>query len=149
MEQAYYELTHLIERLHRRYLDVLRTDLERLAIGDINAVQALLLRNIGAEEINVRALMDRGYYLGSNASYNLKRLVECGYLEQQRSQHDRRSTIIRASKKGRDLCERIAEAADRQAAALFEGNGNTEIEAACATMRRLETVWDSHVSKRV
>lgn len=148
MTKAYYELTHLIERLHRRYLDVLRANLDRLGVVDVNAVQCLLLGNIGEEEINVRSLMDRGYYLGSNASYNLKRLVECGYLEQQRSPHDRRSTLIRASKKGRDLCAKVAEHTDRHAVAFSAGDGARDIEAACEMMRRLEREWEAEVAKR-
>ena len=148
MTQTYYELTHLIERLHRRYLDVLRTSLDRLGVVDINAVQCLLLGNIGEEEINVRSLMDRGYYLGSNASYNLKRLVECGYLEQQRSPHDRRSTLIRASQKGRDLCRQVAEMTDRNAIAFSTGDSAAELEAACQLLRRLERAWEEEVVKR-
>ncbi|HUN53410.1 MAG TPA: winged helix DNA-binding protein [Candidatus Sulfotelmatobacter sp.] len=148
MTQTYYELTHLIERLHRRYLDVLRTSLDRLGVVDINAVQCMLLGNIGEEEINVRSLMDRGYYLGSNASYNLKRLVECAYLEQQRSPHDRRSTLIRATQKGRDLCRQVAEMTDRNAVAFSTGESGTELEAACQLLRRLERAWEEEVVKR-
>ena len=97
MPDEFRELTQLIERLHRRFLDVLRTELDRLDIHDINPVQCLLLSNIGREEINVRNLMDRGYYQGSNASYNIKKLVEVGYLEQKRSPRDRRSTLLKVS----------------------------------------------------
>ena len=77
MTEDYHELTRLIERLHRRFLDVLRTELTMMDITDINAVQALLLANIGEEEINVRELMSRGYYQGSNASYNLRWGIFC------------------------------------------------------------------------
>ena len=75
------ELTRLIERLHRRFLDVLRAELNRMSIKDINAVQALLLANIGEEEIVIRDLVERGYYQGSNVSYNIKKLVDMGYLD--------------------------------------------------------------------
>ena len=99
MTEDYHERTRVIERLHRRFLDVLRTELTLMEITDINAVQALLLANIGDEEINVRELMSRGYYQGSNASYNLKKLVEMGYLLQEKSERDRRATMIKLSEK--------------------------------------------------
>lgn len=105
----YRTLTRLIERLHRRFLDVIRADLARLGIDDLNAVQALLLTNIGDEEINVRTLMEKGYYLGSNASYNIRKLVEMGYLEQFKSPHDRRATIVRLTAKGSHLTGAIEE----------------------------------------
>ena len=82
-DSGYAETIALIERLHRRFLDVLRVELERLGIDQINNVQSLLLANIGDEEVSVGELMTRGYYLGSNVTYNLKRLVEAGLVEQQ------------------------------------------------------------------
>lgn len=142
MNGFYYDLTRLIERLHRRFLDVLRAELDRLDVIDINPVQCLLLSNIGVEEINVRNLMDRGYYLGSNASYNIKKLVEAGYLHQQRSPHDRRSTLIKVSQKGLELCARVAEAEALHAARLAAHDGGRQIEAACDTLRQLERNWD-------
>ena len=112
--EDYHEMTRLIERLHRRFLDVLRAELTLLEVTDINAVQALLLANIGDEEINVRELMSRGYYQGSNASYNLKKLVEMGYLIQEKSERDRRATMIRLSEKGLSLIKQLSEAEDKQ-----------------------------------
>lgn len=141
--QAYYELTRLIERLHRRFLDVLRTELTRLEINDINAVQCLLLSNIGEEEINVRNLMEKGYYLGSNASYNIKKLVEAGYLNQERSPHDRRSTILRLSEKGLEMCQRIRKAEDNLAAVM--NDNNVDMDAALATLQSVERVWADRI----
>ena len=85
MNKRYMDLTRLIERLHRRFLDVLRAELNRLGVRNINAVQALLLANISEEEIVIRDLVERGYYQGSNVSYNIKKLTELGYLVQERS----------------------------------------------------------------
>src|SRR5580658_4789620 len=79
------DLPRLIERMHRRFLDVVRIELGRLGIEDISPVQAMMLDNIGNEEISVRGLIERGYYLGSNASYNLKQLVNGGYVERRAS----------------------------------------------------------------
>lgn len=148
MTEAYYDLTRLIERLHRRFLDVLRAELDRLDVVDINAVQCLLLSNIGKEEVNVRNLMDRGYYLGSNASYNIKKLVEAGYLEQQRSPHDRRSTLLKVSQKGLELCSKIAISETQRATALMASDGGRSMEEACRTLRGLERAWDEQAIHR-
>src|SRR5271168_1879796 len=85
------DLPRLIERMHRRFLDVVRIELGKLGVEDISPVQAVMLDNIGNEEISVRDLIERGYYLGSNASYNLKQLVEGGYVDRQASERDRRA----------------------------------------------------------
>ncbi len=144
--QAYHELTRLVERMHRRFLDVLRTELARLEINDINAVQCLLLSNIGEEEINVRNLMEKGYYLGSNASYNIKKLVETGYLNQQRSPHDRRSTNLRLSQKGLELCRQIRAAEDELSVKIAKID--VELNTTLKTLRRIERVWADHMRYR-
>ncbi|MFQ5785514.1 MAG: MarR family winged helix-turn-helix transcriptional regulator [Alphaproteobacteria bacterium] len=146
MTQAYFDLTHLIERLHRRFLDVLRAELDHLDVDDINAVQSLILANIGDEEITVRDLVKRGYYLGSNASYNIKKLVESGYLEQERSPHDRRSVRIKLSQKGLDLCAKVQQLQEKHAqAATNDPNGARELEGACQALRNLERRWSDYV----
>ncbi|MCG8693526.1 MAG: winged helix DNA-binding protein [Minwuiales bacterium] len=141
--QAYHDLSRLIERLHRRFLDVLRTELNHLEINDINAVQCLLLSNIGDEEINVRNLMEKGYYLGSNASYNIKKLVEAGYLNQERSPHDRRSTILRLSEKGLSMCAQIRAAEDKLAATLSDSN--LDLDTTLDSLLKVERVWADRI----
>jgi len=91
VRHPYYEAVLLIERAHRHFLEVVKSDLDRLGIQDINNVQALILYNVGTDEMTVGELTVRGYYLGSNVSYNVKKMVENGYLLQERSPHDRRS----------------------------------------------------------
>jgi DNA-binding MarR family transcriptional regulator len=100
MKTSYLQTIQLVERLHRQCLEMVKAELERLAIRDLNNVQALILFNIGEEELTVGELTQRGYYLGSNVSYNVKKLVENGYLIQQRSLHDRRSFHVKASERG-------------------------------------------------
>jgi DNA-binding MarR family transcriptional regulator len=146
VKKEYLEMTRLIERLHRRFLDLLRAELNRLGIRDINSVQALLLANIGEEEIAIRDLVERGYYQGSNVSYNIKKLAEMGYLEQERSAHDRRSVSITLTDKAlkvvgeiRALEERIAGQLDAQAF------GSHEIETVCQALSRVERTWTDHV----
>src|SRR5882757_4621353 len=103
MKQVYLETILLIERLHRRFLDVVKSELDRLKIEDINNVQTLILYNINNEQLTIGELTNRGYYLGSNVSYNVKKLVENGFLIQEKSPHDKRSTRVKLSEKGLDL----------------------------------------------
>jgi DNA-binding MarR family transcriptional regulator len=100
VKDKYLELIGLIERLHRQCLEVIKSDLDRQGIRDLNNVQALILFNVGEEELSIGELTQRGYYLGSNVSYNVKKMVENGYLIQERSPHDRRSFHVRAAEKG-------------------------------------------------
>ncbi|MEC9347984.1 MAG: MarR family transcriptional regulator [Pseudomonadota bacterium] len=141
--EPYRAVTRLIERLHRLYLDVIRADLGRMGIEDISAVQALLLTNIGSAEVNVRTLMERGYYQGSNASYNLKKLVETGYLEQFRSPHDRRATIVRLTDKGHDLTRRF-EALETTFAKDFDGEGGA-FRTMIDQLTNLERDWTDYI----
>ena len=121
MEKGYLEVIGLIERLHRQFLEVVKAELDRQGIQDINNVQSLILYNIAEEEVTVGELTYRGYYLGSNVSYNLKKMVEMGYLEQERSTHDRRTVRVRLSEKGKALRVKLVEMFDRHMAKLTDG----------------------------
>lgn len=142
----YLELTRLIERLHRRFLDLIRAELNRLGIRDINSVQALLLANIGDEQIAIRDLVERGYYQGSNVSYNIKKLAEMGYLDQERSTHDRRSVSIRLTEKALNVVGDIRDLEKKIAGQLDEENfGTAEIDTVCDALRRVERTWTDYV----
>ncbi len=144
MRQPYYDSILLIERLHRHFLEVLKTVLDRLGIQDINNVQSLILYNIGDDELTVGELTARGYYLGSNVSYNVKKMVENGYLGQERSPHDRRSVRVRLSDKGLSLRDKISAMFERQITALDKaGLNDDELLKANETMRKLERFWSS------
>ena len=112
MKTAYLETISLIERLHRQCLEVIKADLDRRGVRDLNNVQALILFNVGEDEYSVGELTQRGYYLGSNVSYNVKKMVEHGYLIQERSPHDRRSFHVRASEKGVEIFRRLSKVFD-------------------------------------
>ena len=109
MAQAYQDIIHRVERLHRRFLDVLSIELIRMKIEDINNVQALILYNIGPDTLTVGELTARGYYLGTNVSYNLKRLVETEYVNQERSLHDKRAMRVKLTDKGLALRLKLEE----------------------------------------
>src|SRR5580700_9662462 len=95
MAEPYLEVVSLVERLHRQFLEIVKLELDGLGIHDINNVQGMMLFNIGDAEMTVGELTLRGCYLGSNVSYNVKKLVENGYLAQERSVHDRRSIHVK------------------------------------------------------
>ena len=142
MKQAYLDTILLIERLHRQFLEVVKAELDRIGIEDINNVQALILSHVGEEELTVGELTYRGYYLGSNVSYNVKKMVENGYLVQERSAHDRRSVRVRVSEKGLKVCKSISELYDRHIITLAEGPmGEEDFETINKVLRSLERFW--------
>src|ERR671930_1542106 len=108
MNSAYLEVISLIERLHRHFLEVVKLELEGLGIHDINNVQGMMLFNIGDAEMTVGELTLRGCYLGSNVSYNVRKMVENEYLAHERSVHDRRSIHVKLTDKGRNLRDRLS-----------------------------------------
>src|SRR5207302_9332513 len=107
LNKFYLESLNLLERLHRQLLDVIKDELDRRDEREINSVQALLLFNIGDQELSAGELRTRGHYLGSNVSYNLKKLVESGYIHHARSEVDRRSVLVRLTRKGEIVREML------------------------------------------
>ncbi len=147
MKQSYLDTIRLIERLHRRFLDVIKTELDRLGIEDINNVQTLILSNISSEQLTVGELTARGYYLGSNVSYNVKKLVENGYLNQERSPHDKRMTRVRVSGKGLELCTRIDELYQTNASELErEVINQDQLGSTNQVLNALERYWSNYIT---
>jgi len=147
VKAIYIESILLIERLHRRFLDVIKTELDRLKIEDINNVQTLILYNINNEQLTIGELTNRGYYLGSNVSYNVNQLVESGFLMKERSPHDKRSTRVKLSDKGLALCAKIDELYQRNVNALQQGkpDGNS-LATMNATLQQLEQFWSHYIN---
>jgi DNA-binding MarR family transcriptional regulator len=136
----------LIERLHRYFLEVVKIELDRHAIPDINNVQALILYNIGGDELTVGELTARGYYLGSNVSYNVKKMVENGYLVQERSQHDRRSVRVKLTRKGQTLRAKLGQMLEAHASALGEIDLTPDnLDSMNEMLRRFERFWSNRV----
>jgi DNA-binding MarR family transcriptional regulator len=144
--QLYREITRLIERMHRRLLDVIRIELTRRGIDDVSPAQVMMLLNIGNEEVSVRDLIERGYYLASNASYNLKALLEGGYIDRTTAQRDKRAARIRLSDKGQRLCAALAELETFHAGRLMEDEGERQsFEVAFRVLRQLEMAWSDAI----
>jgi len=142
VKKAYLETIALVERLHRECLEVIKADLDRQGIRDLNNVQAMILFNIGSDVLSVGELTNRGYYLGSNVSYNVKKMVENGYLIQERSPHDRRAVHVKLSDKALAVVQKMHEMYDKHLNAL---NNETfkegELDGVNLTLRRLERFW--------
>jgi len=141
MTEEYLTVISLIGRLHRQFLEIVKLELDGADIRDINNVQAVMLFNLGDAEMTVGELTLRGCYLGSNVSYNLKKMVENGYVEQARSPHDRRSVHVRLTPKGRVLRDRLVAMHRRHAELLQCAITAPDLEHAAATLRRLERFW--------
>lgn len=146
MKDVYTESILLIERLHRRFLDVVKTELDRLKIDDINNVQTLILYNISTEQLTIGELTNRGYYLGSNVSYNVKKLVENSYLIQERAPHDKRSTRIKLSDKGLTLCKQIGDLYQRNVDQLSKEMDATQLTGLNKTLMQLERFWTDYIN---
>lgn len=143
----YYETIQLIERLHRYFLDVLKLELDKKGIEDINNIQSMILYNIGDDELTVGELTLRGYYLGSNVSYNVKKMVENEYLVQERSVHDKRSIRVKLSEKGIELRDMITDMFQRHEEQL-EGTDLSEedLKELNDTMKLIERFWTAQTN---
>lgn len=145
--EHYLESLALVERLHRLLLDVVKDEFERLSLLDINPVQALLLYNIGDNEVTAGELKSRGYYQGSNVSYNLKKLVELGYMHHQKCHVDRRSVRVRLTQKGREVRTIVAGLFERHALGLEKAGviGTQGMEDIAFTLKRIERYWADQI----
>ena len=144
---GYLEALSLVERLHRLLLDVIKDEFERVGALEINAVQALLLFNIGDNEVTAGELKTRGYYQGSNVSYNLKKLVDMGYMHHQRCEIDRRSVRVRLTEKGRNVSTIVSELFARHAIGLESKGvlGPEGIEDITHSLKRVERYWTDQI----
>jgi DNA-binding MarR family transcriptional regulator len=151
VQPLYLEALTLVERLHRRLLDVIKDEFDRRGRADINSVQALLLYNIGDKELTAGELRTRGYYLGSNVSYNLKKLVELGFLDHQRSRVDRRSVRIRLTPQGQEI-RRIVDSLYQKHVKTVEqvgGISGEEFSTLNKSLHRLERFWTDQILYRL
>jgi len=147
----YLETLTMVERLHRRLLDVIKDELERRGRADVNAVQALLLYNIGDEELTAGDLRRKGYYLGSNVSYNVKKLVEQGMLHHARSRMDRRAVRISLTDKGKEIHGIVGGVYAKHARTIEKigGVAGGELERINVSLHRRERYWSDQIKYRL
>ena len=151
IKHRYLEALTLIERLHRRLLDVIKDEFERNGEPEVNSVQALLIFNIGDNELTAGELKTRGHYQGSNVSYNLKKLVEAGYVSHERSAADRRSVRVSLTEKGRDVRSKVDALYNRQLQAIHDvvGLDADEFDRLNKALARLERFWTDQILYRL
>ncbi len=142
IKHSYMEGVRLIEQLHRRYLEVVQAELKAQGVADINNVQALMILHIGHGELAVTDLLKRGHYLASNVSYNVRKLADAGYLQQERSTTDRRSIRLRLTAKGLALYDQLEAMIERQVAGLSGVTSFKDLEAATRLFRTMGDFWD-------
>jgi DNA-binding MarR family transcriptional regulator len=141
LKGRYLETVQLMERLHRQFLELIQAELTANKTDDVNSVQSLILHAIGDDEVLVGDLTQRGYYLGTNVSYNVRKLVEGGYLAQERSSHDRRALKLRQTVKGRRLCERLDRVFDDHVRELESGAMIDDLARASGVLKGLSSFW--------
>ncbi|UDL95390.1 MULTISPECIES: transcriptional regulator LdtR [Lichenihabitans] len=148
---VYLEALTMVERLHRRLLDVIKDEFDRRGRNDVNSVQALLLYNIGDKELTAGELRTRGYYLGSNVSYNVKKLVEMGYLHHARSRIDRRSVRISLTEKGQDIHNIVTSLYEKHVTTVEQigGISGDEFAKLNQALTRLERFWTDQIRYRL
>ena len=151
LKESYLGALRLVERLHRQLLDVIKCELDRTSQNDINSVQALLLFNIGSAELTAGELKTRGHYLGSNVSYNLKKLVESGYIHHQRSDLDRRSVRVRLTESGKRICRMIDSLYERHLTSLEKVGGisRDDLDGQNESLQKLERFWADQIRFRL
>jgi DNA-binding MarR family transcriptional regulator len=151
VKPLYMEALTLIERLHRRLLDVIKDEFDRRNRTDVNSVQALLLFNIGDGELTAGELRSRGYYLGSNVSYNLKKLVEMGYIHHERSKTDRRSVRVSLTEQGKEIHQIVKDLYERHLQTLepVGGVGSHDLSTLNKALMRLERFWTDQILYRL
>ncbi len=151
IRDLYMESLHLVERLHRRLLDVIKDEFDRQGRSDVNAVQALLLFNIGNSELTAGELRSRGYYLGSNVSYNVKKLVDLGLINHNRSRVDRRAVRISLTDAGRDIADTVASLYERHIGSIEQvgGIGQSEFTQMNRLLQRLDRFWNDTILYRL
>jgi len=147
----YMESLQLVERLHRRLLDVIKDEFDRNGRSDINAIQALLLFNIGNAELTAGELRSRGYYLGSNVSYNLKKLVDLDFINHQRSRIDRRSVRVSLTPKGAAIAEVVGRLYERHIGSIEQVGGINaeEFKQMNRALQRLDRFWNDTIAYRM
>ncbi|MDE0880729.1 MULTISPECIES: transcriptional regulator LdtR [Aurantimonas] len=151
LKSLYLETLQLVERLHRRLLDVIKDEFDRNSRTDINAVQALLLFNIGDSVLTAGELRTRGFYLGSNVSYNLKKLVDLGFINHQKSRVDRRAVKVSLTDTGREVAAIVAELYDRHIGSIDKVGGldEQEFQKMNRSLQRLDRFWNDQILYRL
>ncbi len=145
MKEEYFQSVQSLERLHRLFLDVVKTELDNIKMFDINNVQAIIIYNIGTNQLTVGELTNRGYYLGSNVSYNLRKMVKNEYIIQVQTPHDRRSSLVKLSPKGLELYKKLDQVFQKHSEILNNKGGKETLTQLSSSLHKLENFWSDTV----
>ena len=145
MKEEYFQSVQSLERLHRLFLDVVKTELDNIKMFDINNVQAIIIYNIGTNQLTVGELTNRGYYLGSNVSYNLRKMVKNEYIIQVQTPHDRRSSLVKLSPKGLELYKKLDQVFQKHSEILNNKDGKETLTQLSSSLQKLENFWSDTV----
>ena len=138
VREPYLQAMMLVERLHRRLLEVIKDVFDRRGRTDVNPIQALIVYNLGDQELSI-------------GEYNLKKLVQIGLVEHHRSNHDQRSVRIKLIAKGQEFCQ-IVEALCQKHVDRVEAVGGIqadEIAILNKQLHRLERFWTDQIVYRL
>jgi DNA-binding MarR family transcriptional regulator len=107
--------------------------------------------NITSEQLTIGELTNRGYYLGSNVSYNVKKLVEMGYLHHARSRVDRRSVRISLTDTGQQVHDIVSVLYDKHVKTVENIGGipADDFQRLNASLLRLERFWTDQIRYRL
>lgn len=145
MKDEYFQSVQSLERLHRLFLDVIKTELDHMQIFDINNVQAIIIYNIGTSQLTVGELTHRGYYQGSNVSYNLRKMVKNEYVAQVQTPHDRRSSLVKLAPKGLELYKKLDAIFKKHSEVLNKKGGQETLHQLSSSLQKLENFWNDTV----
>ena len=145
MKEEYFQSVQSLERLHRLFLDVVKTELDHMGMFDINNVQAIIIYNIGTSQLTVGELTNRGYYQGSNVSYNLRKMVKNEYIMQVQTPHDRRSSLVKLSPKGLELYKKLDTVFQKHSEILNNKGGKETVHQLSSSLLKLENFWSDTV----
>ncbi|MDR0630481.1 MAG: MarR family winged helix-turn-helix transcriptional regulator [Holosporales bacterium] len=149
MKNSYLELPIYGEKMHRLFLDVIKQELDNLAVADISSVQAFILMNVNDNVITMGEVLSRGYYVGSNASYNIKKMITNSYMRQTPSDYDKRAIYLSLTEKGLNLCERLENSIKEHIDKFKISNANkAEIDKGLKFLKKFETYWQDVLQRR-
>lgn len=147
----YLETTTLIQRANRRLLEVVEDALRRTGCAEINAVQAILIYNIGDKELTAGELGGRDHYLGTNVSHSIKKLNRLGIIDHRRSEDDARVVHIKLTDKGQEVRDIIVALYGKHMRTVEQLGGVSaeQFAALNRTLMRLERFWGDQILYRL
>ncbi len=141
----YIETITRLQSLNHQLLDQIKDEFKRIGWNEVNPAQALMLFHIGAgNEIAAGDVRARGYYFGSNASYNLMKLRDGNYIERRSYPADRRVVKIALTPKGEEVAEVVDDLIKRHLRAVGEVNSDLtseHLKTLNNELEHLERVW--------